>query len=437
MSATFESPTREAAGDTVPVSARARRTPSLAQRVVRAARDSRPAYALSKLGQYRRARWPSLYPSTRDVLLPRLRTPSPPPADADVYLFVRESIGRYLYLLLRFLTARGATVAVLGRMPLADYLHPYGRMSLGMERVTFARALPARTEDKVLVADRPPPEVAAHRWRRVVNLDFDVSAPAARHTNCLVMPYPMHPLQYAARHHERLAALRGHPRSMKVLFAGTFRASTHASFRNAYLTERFHALLRPQIVAAVLAQPADDVLLVSDAAGLAELLAAEGGDAAADRCVVVDGARVHVPPAHWLGFVARSEFFLCAPGVSMPLCHNAIEAMAVGTIPILNYREWFRPWLEDGRTCVAFADEEELVERLREVRALPPARIAAMRRWVAEYYDAYLAPEPFAEAVVNGTAAEATLFVNAEQFHRLARVDRDSVILAGHSPADA
>src|SRR3990167_5062911 len=63
------------------------------------------------------------------------------------------------------------------------------------------------------------------------------------------------------------------------------------------------------------------------------------------------------------------DFFLAPPGVQMPLCHNIIEAIAVGTIPFTNYYNWFEVPLEDGKNCIAFNDEKELLQRLLDLNS--------------------------------------------------------------------
>lgn len=59
------------------------------------------------------------------------------------------------------------------------------------------------------------------------------------------------------------------------------------------------------------------------------------------KCIILHKTNFRIPAQKWLDVVAKSDFFLCAPGVQIPLCHNAIESMAVGTIPITNYPDWF------------------------------------------------------------------------------------------------
>lgn len=382
-------------------------------------------YRLSKLSQHRRRLIPSLWAYARDVILPGTRTQR---ANSRIYISVAESMGRYLFTLLKFLTIRGATVTVLSRMSIWDFVDRYGKMSLDLEGVVFSKQLPSHSEDKILIVDRVRPELMARKWQRQIYLNFDISSPEPQHDNWFVMPYSMHPLVYFLGQDEKVDQLRQETRAIKVLFAGNIRGRGYESFKNTYMRTKFRKLLRPEIIATVLSNLGSQVMLVDEEEQMQRALSGW----ATDKCVIVDSSKVRVQPANWLRFLANSEFFLCPPGVSMPLCHNAIEAMAVGSIPILNYGEWFQPRLEDTRNCVEFGNEDDLISKIRFVMSLHPSEIDEMRRNVVKYYEEYLAPQRFEEKVMSGVSSETTLFVNLEQFHRLARVDQGSVVLAGN-----
>jgi len=94
----------------------------------------------------------------------------------------------------------------------------------------------------------------------------------------------------------------------------------------------------------------------------------------------------------YLRMLARSEFALCPPGVFMPHSHNLVEAMAVGTIPLVNYPDFCHPELTAGTNCLAFAAPDELKGAVRRALAAPDVAIQPMRRAVIRYYDEELSP---------------------------------------------
>ena len=92
-------------------------------------------------------------------------------------------------------------------------------------------------------------------------------------------------------------------------------------------------------------------------------------------------------------FLRKSDFFLALPGYSMPHSHNCIEAMACGTIPVLNYAEYFYPPLEDGVNCIIFNDDKNLIENITRVLNMNEKKIELMHKNVEVYYENYLSPE--------------------------------------------
>ena len=89
------------------------------------------------------------------------------------------------------------------------------------------------------------------------------------------------------------------------------------------------------------------------------------------RPILVDAARARIPTSRWLPTIAATDFLVCAPGMAMPMSHNIIEALGVGTIPLTNYPEWFLPALENGVNCLVFRDTDDLIERVDEILRMP------------------------------------------------------------------
>lgn len=66
-------------------------------------------------------------------------------------------------------------------------------------------------------------------------------------------------------------------------------------------------------------------------------------------------------------YLAQFRFVICAPGVSMPLCHNLIEAMEAGCVPIFSYPEWLPPGLTNGVNCLVYKTTDDLVNLLHQL----------------------------------------------------------------------
>lgn len=97
-----------------------------------------------------------------------------------------------------------------------------------------------------------------------------------------------------------------------------------------------------------------------------------------------------VPNHLWPAYLADSDFFLCCPGVNMPFCHNAIEAISMGCIPILQYNELFSPSLIHGKNCIVFTSKKDLLEKIDKITKMSDTEIARMRNEVLAYSQKHL-----------------------------------------------
>lgn len=134
------------------------------------------------------------------------------------------------------------------------------------------------------------------------------------------------------------------------------------------------------------------------------------------RYVLCETQYSKIPADRWLEAMSRADFFLACPGVGMPLCHNLIEAMAAGAIPVLQYDRYLSPELEDGVNCFSFRDERELRDIASRILTMSGKEVHHLREGVKVYYDRHQAPGRFAEKLA--AAGDATLLMNAYRVPR-------------------
>ncbi len=130
--------------------------------------------------------------------------------------------------------------------------------------------------------------------------------------------------------------------------------------------------------------------------------------------VLMDRSRSYIPPQELMEVLRRFDFFLALSGVVMPLCHNVVEAMCAGCIPVLQYPHLMSPPLEPGVNCLSYTNEEELLAVLERVRDMSDEEVAALRRNVCEHYDRYLTPERVVARIATEAARGGILRLNAE-----------------------
>ena len=78
------------------------------------------------------------------------------------------------------------------------------------------------------------------------------------------------------------------------------------------------------------------------------------------KIVIFDSKSSAIPTDQWPAVLARCRYFLALPGYSQPFCHNVVEAMSAGAVPLLQFPRMFHPHLEEGRDCIAYENYEEL-----------------------------------------------------------------------------
>jgi len=90
-------------------------------------------------------------------------------------------------------------------------------------------------------------------------------------------------------------------------------------------------------------------------------------------------------------FISESEFFLCMPGSSMPICYHLIEACLVGTIPILSYNDFLSPKLTDNEALFYF-NKIQLLKSINDALYMDKDKYDKMKKKIIDYYNFNLSP---------------------------------------------
>jgi hypothetical protein len=108
-----------------------------------------------------------------------------------------------------------------------------------------------------------------------------------------------------------------------------------------------------------------------------------------DKFVLMKWQSGAIPIQKWRYYLSSAKFLFCAPGMTMPLCHNVIEAMSVGVIPILNYQNWLNPSLENDISCLVYDDLNQIDFVIEKALLLAEEKLLIMQEAVIKYYDLY------------------------------------------------
>jgi hypothetical protein len=311
---------------------------------------------------------------------------------------------------------------------------PYIRLVESIDNLAMIRDIPEDTANMIYLYDREDKQCASREWWKKLQIRFDIFSSyfwsSFTRSDPVFMPYPMHPLLYTNELDSRLESGRKQDRSMRIFFSGD---------TEGYRRNRIHypesKLTRSEIINTVLEMGGDTLVTLTDSESHERLLHGEYKN----KFVLADNSSYRIDSGEWLETIAKSDFFLCPPGYVMPMCHNVTEAMAVGTIPVINYPEWMTPGLVDMENCIAFSSREELVSKIRLVLELGNEKIYDLRSSVIDYYRKYLDPASFIDRLESRPEKKIPLLMITDAYvaKHADRLNRNSILITGrpHGPA--
>lgn len=199
-----------------------------------------------------------------------------------------------------------------------------------------------------------------------------------------VIPYTLHPFHY---HNEK--GDRRLPRVSGIVCSGNFSRSIYDT---SVISQQFGMINRTDIH--------DTISALRECRSISgpEYMSSFHNGIHRSSLVLMEWRRGAIPHEDWLACLSSFRFHLCAPGMTMPLCHNILEAMSVGTVPITNYPHWLNPSLQDGVHCLCYSTRAELVSAVRRAIAMDDEEYQTLQESVTAYfrahYESFDFPEP-------------------------------------------
>lgn len=315
----------------------------------------------------------------------------------SVWIDVHENIWhRYLHIFLLFLRIRGYTVHVRHRWGFIGCWASFELFRLSSQHVRFYFRNAAIPAGAWLFTDRPTA-------RPHVLLDADHFTIPGEVRSGFRVPMALFYTIYAHGIQDRFPVDPSAPRERVVFFFGNM--DPKAYVRNE-VQAVFGCFNRMHLLQLVRSEFADQVYEPHKLGAL---------DARGERHIVlVDRAHAHIDTRNLLPILSRYDFFLAPSGVVMPLCHNLVEALCAGCIPILQHPHLMEPPLRHGVDCLSFTTEQELVELLRNVPMMDAGTVLQMRRNALAYYQRYLTPEAVVGEMEKQGAKLQRLLLNGE-----------------------
>jgi len=316
-----------------------------------------------------------------------------------VILFSNAEIKRPLLLLLYYLSYSGFVVVL--KTAFRDYLRTGEYLLKAFSYPGFrVSVIPCRIGRADILFTNKEADTLSVPKKVVIN--FDVFTKINREHK-LFYPIMFHPNflhDGTFRKIEQLCC--NQDRRIKIFFAGNIDRNTYDKERTRYL---FSVETRYQIIEFIRSYFLNTALV--EPASLRELKSGMEKGIFRNKIVICDSNLFEIPHDDWFDILSFCEYFLSPPGVLQPFCHNTVEAMAVGAIPILQYPEVYEQALEDMKNCIHFKNIEDLAERIGQILdGFYDSAMYAMRNSAKAYYDRNFSPESFKEKIDSFLASD-------------------------------
>lgn len=311
--------------------------------------------------------------------------------------------GRRLHHLVTLFEAANCQVVIRAGIPMVgNFFHQkFKKRLLEKHQISFVKDESEIQQPYITVADYQCDTLPRNCEKWITLLfegDFD-------ETNHLMLPFPLFPDAYEG---ESPTLFRGAIRDKGILFAG----STQPNYDRESVQEIYHCLPRQKTLHLIQKKlSGENICNVTDVTEIHSITK--------NQLCVLENHLVKIPEKDWMPILSSFNFFLCLPGTRYPMCHNAVESLAIGTIPILEYPKHFYPPLEDGLNCLVFHGEDSLLEILQKAVTLKESDISKIRQAAMEYYDEYLDLKNVAEKILSDSRKKVYLHTT---YHALPQI---------------
>lgn len=292
-----------------------------------------------------------------------------------------------------------------------------GRQIFKISRLKIGFNVPNNKRPKSIFVSDYPSKYINDRWKKVLNINFNVYSQKNNEQSYITMPFPMSPGQYISGRFRQVEALRTSDRKMRIFFSGNQdrEAYDHPIFR-----DFFQKLSRIAVIdTLVKGLSRQEIVIVAKSAHWEVLDSAYQNKLVLNQWAWSPSASQNlesrVSDEQWLETLAKSHFFLAPPGIRMPLCFNVVEAMSVGSIPITQYPEFFDPPLEHLKNALVFTSTDDLLKKIRDALSMSEKEINKMRASVTGYYDKFLQIDRLPYMIKQTEQPNIALFINAEE----------------------
>jgi len=327
--------------------------------------------------------------------------------DQEGLYTANDGLGRYAYLMLRSLSDGEYNIYLIKDVDTHKKymgLCKYGRLIYSIKNLKIVTKVPAhlRTDRMIYAFDSIDHDILSYKWKKLIYVNI-LWPTFCRMGEMIWKPYYFHPLAYYKGIDKKIQQLRRNTRNLKIFFAGN---AVPGCYSQSKIKDRYNKLTRHEGSTAAL-ELTGKVKVVNDSD---EFLRIVNKEPYLNECHLLQTNRsVRLKIEKYWYILSKSDFFLCLSGTDVPQCHNVIEAMSVGTIPIIEYDDWFFPALKDGTNAIVFFGKQDLKAKILKVLSMNQDEILKMRKNVIDYYEKHLSDRSFVSNIEHNKDPIATI----------------------------
>lgn len=240
------------------------------------------------------------------------------------------------------------------------------------------------------------------RYRKALIINQNITGFKEHLNERFFFPILMHPnrmIDNVADNHDRFVDSQN--RNIGILFIG----NTDKSYEKytGQMHDCYGLYTRREVVKHVMSRFPVHVVRPESEAALLNMINAKD---MSNKIVIIDRFRVD---ENYFSLYKKSRFHLWTPGFCMPYCHNTIESMACGAIPLYQSFPYY-PDMIEGYNCLSYNDFDELdnvIIRILE-GGIPSYELDSMSKRTRELYDTHFSKKAIKQKIDSFIADENT-----------------------------
>lgn len=305
----------------------------------------------------------------------------------SVYIeMTKVASSRRLIVLVRYFYENGYFCLV--HIPVKKFIRVFLSELYVFREVNVRFSLPrfAGTAD-LLLTDRP--DYFSNKEKMIV-LDYNVFEKKKDYSDGYFFPISFYP-SFLTKKNEQfaLSGSKNTKRKILVLFVGTI----DHHYKNERTKDYFKINTRSEVFDYIVENIPSDMIYIPKS--WEEMKKKMVGGELEEKIVLLNAKKVSIPQDEYFPVLHDTWFFIHMSGYIQPFCHNQIEAMACGVIPITQFPQLFKPQLEPGTQALVYATLPDLKNVLMRILHHEIDGLDQMREYNIDYYKNYYSYDAF------------------------------------------